>query len=205
VAALCKVSAAWYTWFETGRPGTRASARFIRAVAEVLRLSDEETLYLFSLAIPEMPKSPSPLRPATDAILRSIEASFPRLALSAVASTLAACDALPLGVYCTKPDGTILYANESLYRLLGYGSKSDYLRLNVSRDLYFRPDQRAAWQRDIEARGHVRDALCEARRSDGSVLRVRDSASAVSAVDSAVPFYLGTWEGTDDRALRLGT
>jgi PAS domain-containing protein len=195
LAALCNVSVAWYTWFETGRPGTRVSPRFVRAVAEALRLSDAETLYLFSLAIPEMPKSACPLRPQIGATLSSLAASFSSVSLSDAARSFSACDALPIGVYCTMPDGTIVYANESLYRLLGYKSKSSYLRLNVSRDIYLRPDERIAWQREIERTGSVRDALCDVRRSDGSVFRVRDSAYAVTPIDTPTLCYVGTWEG----------
>ncbi len=60
VAALCGVSVAWYTWFETGRSNVRASPRMIAAVARTLRLGAEETMYLFSLAIEEMPRLQAP-------------------------------------------------------------------------------------------------------------------------------------------------
>ncbi len=196
VAARCNVSVAWYTWFETGRPGTNVSPRFIRAVARTLSLNDDETVYLFSLAIPEMPKAPCPLREPICALLAAIKSSFAFLPLAEVTRRLTVCDTLPVGVYCTKPDGTIVYANESLYRLLGYNSRSDYMRLNVGRDLYCWPDQRTEWQREIETNRRVLDAVCAVRRSDGSVLEVRDSAYAVASADSTTPYYFGTWEGT---------
>jgi len=60
VAALCGVSVAWYTWFETGRSNVHASPRLIAAVARALRLGVEETTYLFSLAIAEMPRLKAP-------------------------------------------------------------------------------------------------------------------------------------------------
>jgi len=53
VAMLAGVSVAWYTQFETG--AIRVSPRMLDRVAAVLRLNDEEKLYLFSLAIDEMP------------------------------------------------------------------------------------------------------------------------------------------------------
>jgi PAS domain S-box-containing protein len=195
VAALCGVSVAWYTWFETGRRGTRVSPRLIRAVAEALRLSDDETIYLFSLAIPEMPKSPCPTRRDIHSLLTSIGAAFAQLPLSAVTDRFAACESFPVGVYLTRFDGTILYANESLYRLLGYGSKTAYMKLNVPRDLYARPEQRAAWQREIEAKGSLQDAAATIRRRDGTYIDVRDSAYAVRSPDLAGTCYFGTWEG----------
>jgi PAS domain-containing protein len=195
VAALCGVSVAWYTWFETGRRGTRVSPRLIRAVAEALQLSEDETIYLFSLAIPEMPKSPCPTRKDIHSLLTSIGAAFSQLPLSAVTDSLSACESFPVGVYLTRFDGAILYANESLYRLLGYGSKSAYMKLNVPRDLYARSEQRAAWQREIEARGSLFDAAATIRRFDGTYMDVRDSAYAVKPPDLAGPCYFGTWEG----------
>jgi transcriptional regulator with XRE-family HTH domain len=53
VAMLVGVSVAWYTQFETG--AIRVSPRMLDRVAAALRLNDEEKLYLFSLAIDEMP------------------------------------------------------------------------------------------------------------------------------------------------------
>jgi predicted ATPase len=54
VAQLAGVSASWYTLFETARD-IRVSPRMLQNVAQALRLSREETIYLFSLAIDEMP------------------------------------------------------------------------------------------------------------------------------------------------------
>ena len=53
MAILVGVSVAWYTQFETG--AIRVSPRMLDRVATALRLNDEERLYLFSLAIEEMP------------------------------------------------------------------------------------------------------------------------------------------------------
>ncbi len=50
---LVGVSVAWYTQFETG--AIRVSPRMLDRVATALRLADQERLYLFSLAIDEMP------------------------------------------------------------------------------------------------------------------------------------------------------
>src|ERR1700744_401848 len=49
VAQLCGVSTTWYTWLEQGRP-VRASASVLNRIAEALRLSRAEKLYLFEIA-----------------------------------------------------------------------------------------------------------------------------------------------------------
>ena len=57
VAQLAGVSASWYTLFETARD-IRVSPRMLQSVSQALRLSREETIHLFSLAIDEMPIVP---------------------------------------------------------------------------------------------------------------------------------------------------
>lgn len=57
VAALAQVSPAWYTLLETARD-IRVSPRMLDRLATALRLSDDEKIHLFSLAIDEMPAIP---------------------------------------------------------------------------------------------------------------------------------------------------
>ena len=49
VAALANIGVTWYTWLEQGR-SVRPSADVLSRLAEALRLSSEESTYLFSLA-----------------------------------------------------------------------------------------------------------------------------------------------------------
>src|ERR1700722_2028318 len=56
VAQLCGVSTTWYTWLEQGRP-VRASASVLNRIAEALRLSRAEKLYLFEIARCVVPDS----------------------------------------------------------------------------------------------------------------------------------------------------
>jgi transcriptional regulator with XRE-family HTH domain len=57
VAELAGISLAWYTLLETARD-IRVSPRLLDRLAAVLRLSDDEKLQLFSLAIDELPSFP---------------------------------------------------------------------------------------------------------------------------------------------------
>ncbi|HTV93845.1 MAG TPA: transcriptional regulator [Verrucomicrobiae bacterium] len=57
VAELSGISLAWYTQLETARD-IRVSTRLIDRLAAVLRLSDDEKMQLFSLAIDELPVLP---------------------------------------------------------------------------------------------------------------------------------------------------
>jgi PAS domain-containing protein len=193
VAALCGVSVAWYTLFERGRPDIRASPRLIAAVARALRLDDRETTYLFSLAVPEMPRMESPVRGLIESTLESVIAAWP--GMTAVPETLCEpFDLLPIGVYCTVPDGSILYANRALIGLLGYTSRATYLGLNVARDLYRLPRQRDVWKREIERAGSLRNVTATARHADGRDVAVRDSATVLRTRSGSIACYLGIWE-----------
>jgi transcriptional regulator with XRE-family HTH domain len=57
VAQLVGVGVGWYTLFETD-PKVRVSPRMLQSLANAFQLSREETVYLFSLAIDEMPAVP---------------------------------------------------------------------------------------------------------------------------------------------------
>jgi PAS domain S-box-containing protein len=187
------VSVAWYTWFESGRPDIRASPRLIACVARTLRLDDRETTYLFSLAIAEMPRMESPVRGLIDSTLESVVAAWSER--TTVPETLGKpCDLLPVGVYCTAPDGSILYANRALIGLLGYTSRPMYLGLNVARDIYRSPRQRAVWKREIERVGSLRNVPAIARHADGRDVAVRDSATVLRTRSGSVAYYLGIWE-----------
>jgi len=57
VADLVGISPAWYTLLETARD-IRVSPRMLDRLADALRMSEEEKVYLFSLAIDELPTMP---------------------------------------------------------------------------------------------------------------------------------------------------
>lgn len=53
VAELVGVSEDWYRWFETGRP-ISVSPKFLARVAHALRLSPNDEVALYRLALPEL-------------------------------------------------------------------------------------------------------------------------------------------------------
>ncbi len=62
VAQLCGVSTTWYTWLEQGRP-IRASPSVLKRIAEALRLSRAERVYLFEIAGRLVPDSSEAYKP----------------------------------------------------------------------------------------------------------------------------------------------
>jgi two-component system cell cycle sensor histidine kinase/response regulator CckA len=82
-------------------------------------------------------------------------------------------DNAPYGILRTKPDGRIVQANPAMVRMLGYGSEQDMLALNMAKDVYRRPEERAeatAWTSKQES---VHGVELEWKRKDGSMFAVR--------------------------------
>jgi transcriptional regulator with XRE-family HTH domain len=76
VAELVGIGVTWYTWLEQGRP-IRVSADVVENLAQVLRLSVDERVYLFQLAqrpLPStLPESQAELRPVFRDVMNALE------------------------------------------------------------------------------------------------------------------------------------
>jgi len=77
-----------------------------------------------------------------------------------------------VGVYISSKEGKFLDANQTLLNLLGYSSKDEFLRIDITTDLYVRPEDRRKFQQMIERDGRVRDYELEFKRKDGTPLNV---------------------------------
>jgi len=151
-----------------GRVGRPRSQERLWRIADALRLNEVELRHLFLSAGHELP----------------FETEWVNVPFAG----------LPIGLYRTRPDGEILFANPALVTMLGYGSIQEYLRLNVAADLYADPQERVAWQNRIAQAGVLRDVTVTARRADGRTVVVRDSAVAIRNAADVVISYEGIWD-----------
>ena len=76
------------------------------------------------------------------------------------------------GVYVSSKEGKFLNANQALLDMLGYDSKEDFLKINIAKDLYVRPEDRRKFQELIERNGRVVDYEVEFKRKDGTPIPV---------------------------------
>lgn len=155
-------------WLE-GRVARPRSEDVLTKLCEALRLTPDERTDLYRAAGEELPTSPDP------------DAPF---------------DRVPVGLYRTTLDGHILFANSTLVETLGYPSLRAYLDLHVARDLYARPVERARWLDLILASGTVRRYPVRARRADGAIVTLLDSAAAVRDREGNLLYFEGIWECT---------
>lgn len=77
-----------------------------------------------------------------------------------------------VGVYISSKEGKFLDANPALLDMLGYDSKEEFLEIDITTDLYVRPDDRRKFQQLIERDGRVRDYELEFKRKDGTSIFV---------------------------------
>ncbi|MFO1426709.1 MAG: EAL domain-containing protein [Steroidobacteraceae bacterium] len=96
------------------------------------------------------------------------------------------------GVYQSLPDGRLLSVNPALVKMLGYGSAEELYALPSAAMLYWSPSDRAAFVRQVELAGEIRNAEFELRRRDGQQIVVLESARAVRDAEGRVVSYEGT-------------
>jgi PAS domain S-box-containing protein len=80
------------------------------------------------------------------------------------------------GIYVSSKEGKFLNANTGLLDMLGYKTKEEFLKIDIAKDLYLRPEDRRKWQEMIERDGYVIDYEVDFKRKDGSSISVLHTA-----------------------------
>jgi PAS domain S-box-containing protein len=81
-------------------------------------------------------------------------------------------DHVGCGVYISSKEGKFLDANQAALNMLGYDSKEEFLGMDITRDLYLRPEDRRSFQEMIERDGQVIDYEVNFKHKDGSPVSV---------------------------------
>ncbi len=76
------------------------------------------------------------------------------------------------GVFISSKEGKFLTANHALLDMLGYDSQDEFLKIDISKDLYVRPEDREKFKEMIEHEGRVIDYEVEFKRKDGRTVPV---------------------------------
>ncbi|MBS3758846.1 MAG: PAS domain S-box protein [Desulfobacterales bacterium] len=77
-----------------------------------------------------------------------------------------------VGVYISSKEGKFLDANQTLLDMLDYPSKEQFLRMDITTDLYVRPHDRRRFQEMIERDGRVMDYEVAFKKRDGTPIIV---------------------------------
>ena len=95
------------------------------------------------------------------------------------------------GVYKTHVDGTILDANQSFARILGYESIAELKKLNI-KDLYFHKEDRKDYLDKLKNDGFINNYTSTLRRKDGKKLTVNNNVSIQPDEDGNMNIIEGT-------------
>jgi PAS domain S-box-containing protein len=88
-------------------------------------------------------------------------------------------DSIQEGLFFATPEGRFLDVNDAMVRMLGYGSREEMLRGDVSPHLYPAPAARERFLQILAERGVVRNYEETLRRKDGTLLHTLQNITAV--------------------------
>jgi len=88
-------------------------------------------------------------------------------------------DSIQEGLFFATPDGRFLDVNDAMVRMLGYESREELLRADVSPHLYPAPEAREKFLQALAARGVLRNYEETLRRKDGTLLHTLQNITAV--------------------------
>ena len=88
-------------------------------------------------------------------------------------------DNIQEGLFFATPDGRFLDVNDAMVRMLGYDSREEMLRADVSPHLYPAPAARERFLQALSERGVLRNYEETLRRKDGALLHTLQNITAV--------------------------
>jgi len=97
----------------------------------------------------------------------------------------------PYGVYMTSREGKMLDYNDSLIRILGYGSREELKNID-SRNLYAEAQGRNLYTRTIKKEGYIRDFPFRVKKKDGTLIDTLVSAIPLKNRSGEIIGFQGT-------------
>ena len=107
-------------------------------------------------------------------------------------------NSIPVGLYRTTPDGSILDVNPTMLEILGYPDQNTLLETK-SLETYIDPDERKQILHQLEEKGFVHDFMVQLRRHDGRRIWVSINTTVVCDSDNQMTYYEGAMVDISDR------
>ena len=105
---------------------------------------------------------------------------------------------IPLGMYRTKTDGQLVYANPTLVKMLGYKSVKELLKLNV-RQLYANPDDRNNQLKKSKKPSGVIQSEFRLMKKSGELIWVKDNSRLLFDKEGNPEYFDGILEDITER------
>ncbi len=100
-------------------------------------------------------------------------------------------DHMQEGVFVSSPEGRILDCNEAFVRMMGYSTKEEMLKVNVTDCLYVNLEDRRKFLAEMEQHGFVRNFEFTLKHKDGRQISVIESSFATRNPDGTGERYQG--------------
>lgn len=102
-------------------------------------------------------------------------------------------DHSPIGFFTSTPEGRLIFVNQALTRLFGYGSPEELMRSvsDIARQIYSVPEDRKDFIRQLEEHGEVVNFECRFCRRDGTTLWVSTNARLIRDGEGNGKYYQG--------------
>jgi PAS domain S-box-containing protein len=107
-------------------------------------------------------------------------------------------NSIPIGLYRTTPEGSILDVNPTMLEILGYPDQ-DALLQTKTLETYIYPNDRKQFQRLLGEKGFVHDFTVQLRRHDGRSIWVTINATIVHDPNGQMTYYEGAMADISDR------
>jgi PAS domain S-box-containing protein len=107
-------------------------------------------------------------------------------------------NSIPIGLYRTTPEGSILDVNPAMLDILGYPDRARLLQVK-SLETYVDPDDRKRFQHLLEEQGFVHDFTVRLRRYDGRSIWVTINTTIVHHTDSKMTYFEGAMADISSR------
>ncbi len=106
----------------------------------------------------------------------------------------------PIGIYRTTPDGRILAANTALLKMLNYRSLEDLQVINLEKENYT-SYPRPSFKERLEREGKIVGLEAEWKKSDGTLITIRENVTTFRNNEGKIIYYDGTVEDITERKL----
>ena len=95
------------------------------------------------------------------------------------------------GISISTREGKFIDCNPAVLKILGYESKEEFLKLDISKDLYVNPQDRIEFQRLIEKDGYVKNYEVAFKKKNGETIPILLTTQAIKNEKGEVTGYQG--------------
>lgn len=104
-----------------------------------------------------------------------------------------------IGLYRTSPEGKVILANPALIRMLGFNSFDELAERNLEANGFEPKYPRIAFKERIEKEGTIKGLEAAWEKADGSIIYIRENATAIKDEKGNTIFYEGVIEDITER------